>query len=76
MRSLAQIIEACGGAAAIAAASGGAITKDAVYKWPQIGIADRHWEILIRLADASAEELYQANRIARGQSAPVVEAAE
>ena len=66
MRTVVQIIEAAGGARAISTASNGTISADAVYKWPQIGIQDRHWEILIRLANASPDELYAANCAARG----------
>lgn len=65
MRSLPEIIKAAGGARGIEDASSGEIKRDAVYKWPQIGIPDRHWELVIRLALSSAEELYQANLAAR-----------
>jgi hypothetical protein len=79
MRSLVEIIEAAGGAKSIEAATSGTIKRDAVYKWPQIGIPDRHWEVIIPLAGSSAEELYQANRIARsgeGGDRALAEAAE
>jgi len=66
MRSLSEIIEAAGGPRGIESASDGAITRDAVYKWPSIGIPDRHWEVLIPLAASTPEELYRANRAARG----------
>ena len=75
MRTLNEIIEAAGGPGGIEARSGGAITRDAVYKWPTIGVPDRHWELLITHADSSAEELYQANRVARGARAEAREAA-
>ena len=65
MRTVAEIIKDAGGPRAIHEASGGSITKDAVYKWPQIGISDRHWAILIDLAGASPGELFEANRMAR-----------
>jgi hypothetical protein len=63
-----QIIKQAGGASAIAEASGGAIKKDAVYKWPSIGIPDRHWPILIERAHVSAEQLFSANVVARTPS--------
>lgn len=63
--TISKIIKASGGAAVIADASGGAIKKDAVYKWPAIGIPDRHWPILINLAGVTAQELYLANVAAR-----------
>jgi hypothetical protein len=65
MRTVAQIISDAGGAAAIADASQGAIKKDAVYKWPTIGIQDRHWPLLMSLTEVSAEELFAANQAAR-----------
>lgn len=69
MREIKQIISDAGGAAAIAATSGGAFKIDAVYKWPDIGIPDRHWPLIIKLASSSPEELYAANVNAR--SAPI-----
>jgi len=65
MRNIADIIKAAGGAKAIHEASNGAITRDAVYKWPSIGIPDRHWVLLMSLTETSAEELHLANRLAR-----------
>jgi hypothetical protein len=75
MRTLAQIIEAAGGPRAIAEASGDRVKKDAVYKWPTIGIPDRHWPLLMSLTTVSADELFEANRAARAAS-PAAEAAE
>lgn len=63
--SISDIIERAGGASAIAEASKGRIKKDAVYKWPSIGIPDRHWPILIQRANVTAEQLYAANLAAR-----------
>lgn len=70
MRTIEQIISDAGGARAIEAAapvSDGkpAFKTDAVYKWPTIGIPDRHWPILIKLAGATPDELFEANRLAR-----------
>lgn len=67
--TIAQIIKQAGGATAIADASAGAIKKDAVYKWPSIGVPDRHWQILIERAGVTAEQLYAANLAARGVAA-------
>lgn len=68
MRRVSEIIEAAGGAQAIEIASAGQISRAAVYKWPGIGIPDRHWPVLIRLADTNAEELFRANLAARSQT--------
>jgi len=69
MRTISEIIKAAGGAKAIEAASCGSITTDAVYKWPGIGIPDRHWETIIPLAGSSPDELYAANIAARSAAA-------
>ncbi|EXL06237.1 hypothetical protein BG46_15810 [Brucella anthropi] len=65
MRNITDIIKAAGGAKAIHEASNGQITRDAVYKWPTIGVPDRHWVLLMSLTETSAEELHLANRLAR-----------
>jgi hypothetical protein len=65
MRTIEQIIAAAGGPKAIEAAGQSAFKVDAVYKWPTIGIPDRHWPILIELAEATPAELFAANRVAR-----------
>lgn len=70
MRTITEIIKAAGGARVVAEALKSDLTKDAVYKWAQIGIPDRHWETVIRLADSSPEELYQANLAARAPNEP------
>lgn len=67
--TIAQIIKRAGGAVAIADASGGAIKKDAVYKWPTIGVPDRHWHILIDRAGVTEAQIYAANLAARGVAA-------
>ncbi|MGH6861672.1 MAG: carph-isopro domain-containing protein [Phyllobacterium sp.] len=66
--TISEIIKAAGGATAIATASAGAIKKDAVYKWPSIGIPDRHWSVIMQLAPVSPEQLYAANVLARSAS--------
>ena len=62
------IIETAGGRDTIANATG--VTADAIYKWPKIGIPDRHWGDLIRLSGnkLSPAILHKANQKARGQS--------
>ncbi len=63
--TISEIIRRAGAPAAIAAASQGKITAEAVYKWPKIGIPDRHWTLLIELSGATADELLAANVLAR-----------
>lgn len=78
MRTIPQIIEAAGGPRQVSEATGGRIKADAVRKWPQIGIPDRHWPVLIELAQATPDELFEANRAARtaDPAQPQPEAAE
>jgi len=65
MRTISEIIKAAGGARTIHEASGGAFKTDAVYKWHEIGVPDRHWPLLMTLTDATPEELFEANIKAR-----------
>ena len=65
MKSVPDIIKAAGGPVAVAAASNGEISAEAVYKWPKIGIPDRHWPLVMPLADATADEMLAANIAAR-----------
>lgn len=73
MRTVTQIIEACGGPEAIEAAAGPHPTKDgkpklshwAIRKWPQSGIPEWHWPLLMGLSDLTVEELHAANEAAR-----------
>lgn len=65
------IIADCGGVSAIHKASAAqvgeadAIKRDAVYKWPTIGIPDRHWPLVMGLSGATADEMLAANVAAR-----------
>ena len=68
MRTISQIIDDAGGPQRIKEAAS-KLTADAVRKWRSFGVPDRHWPILIDLAGATPAELYEANRIARLQSA-------
>lgn len=63
--TVADIIKRAGGAPAIETASDGEVKAGAVYKWPKIGVPDRHWPLLMRLSGASADELLTANIAAR-----------
>ena len=68
MRDLKKIIRDAGGPKAISGASQETdwpIASKSVYDWPQIGVPDRHWPILIELARATLSELFEANRKAR-----------
>jgi len=62
-----DIIKRAGGASAIAAAApaDAPVTIEAVYKWPKIGIPDRHWPWIMQLAGVTADELLTANVAAR-----------
>lgn len=68
-RTVREIIEAAGGPMVIAAASEGSVTAEAVYKWPRIGIPDRHWTFILPLARATADEMMAANVAARSETA-------
>jgi hypothetical protein len=77
MRTVTQLIADAGGARAIALASESTphtIGFDAVYKWPKIGVPERHWPLLISLAAATVQEIYDANRMTE-RDAPVEGAA-
>ncbi|WP_375142885.1 hypothetical protein [Pelagibacterium sp. 26DY04] len=53
----------------MASDTGKKFQPDAVYKWPKIGIPDRHWPTIIRLAGCTAQDLFEANLAARGVAA-------
>jgi len=68
MKTIPQIIEAAGGLKAVAEKTG---LKDGVRKWPDIGVPDRYWAVLIDLVPGlTPEDLYDANRAAREAAAP------
>jgi hypothetical protein len=75
MRTVSDIIEAAGGAKGIASESNGSVSAEAVYKWPRIGIPDRHWPLVMPLAQATAAEMLAANIAARSPSPSTEEAA-
>ena len=69
-----EIIKAAGGRDVVAKATG--LTPDAIYKWPKIGIPDRHWGTLINLSGNSldAARLHKANqRVRADQPTPETE---
>lgn len=71
MRNIPEIIKAAGGPRKLhehITARGTKFTIDAIYKWPTIGIPDRHWPLLIKLAKATPEELFKANSAARAKT--------
>ena len=70
MRNVRKLIADAGGPKKIAAASEKTdyeIEAKSVYDWPRIGIPERHWPILAKLAKASAEELHRANNVVRAK---------
>ena len=67
--TISEIIKLAGGASAIERESGGSVTAEAAYKWPKIGIPDRHWPLIMRLTRATADQLFRANVVARAPSA-------
>ncbi len=72
-----DVIRSAGGPAAIIKASeaaGTPITRDAVYKWRQTGIPDRHWPVLIGLTDLHPDDLYAANCAVRNIPARIIPA--
>jgi hypothetical protein len=71
-RDISGLIEDAGGAIAIheRAESGGIkISRWAVYKWKTSGIPDRHWSMVCEMANATPNEIYDANQRARSQAA-------
>lgn len=42
--------------------AGRPITVKGIYKWHSIGIPQKHWPVVMRLADVTETELYEANR--------------
>lgn len=66
-----EIIDRAGGAITIAKESDSGISADAVYKWPKIGIPDRHWPLVMRLSGVSADEMLAANVEARSAAGAV-----
>ena len=66
-RSISELIEEAGGASKVSTAL--KVSPDAVYKWRDIGIPDRHWPVILPLTGASADELLAANISARTKGA-------
>jgi hypothetical protein len=69
--TIADIIREAGGPSTIERAFAvrqKSVTRDAVYKWRNTGIPDRHWPIIIELTDRTPSEIYEANLLARGET--------
>lgn len=60
MRSIAELIKACGGAKVIAHALKRP-DHSFVQKWHRNGIPDRCWPVVMRLSGATTDELFNAN---------------
>lgn len=73
--TITEIIKACGqgsfaeGARRIAEQCGGGFQAASVYKWPQIGIPEIRWRVVIDLHDGelTPAALYAANNRVRGE---------
>lgn len=65
METVGDIIKAAGGAAKIGRATG--LDRTTPLKWKESGIPERHWPEVTKLSGASAEQIYAANRRARGE---------
>lgn len=69
-RTIRQILDAAGGFKKVSEAIGyDRLSSDAVRKWPQSGIPDRYWSVIIKLAGSSAAELFDANETVRAGKA-------
>lgn len=68
MKSVSEIISACGGPSGIEAASGNRVSHWAVRKWPTIGIPERHWPLLMTLQPLTAEQIFIANKVAKAHA--------
>jgi hypothetical protein len=70
--TITEIIEKAGGREKVAAAlseargAGKEIKPDAIRKWPDIGIPDRHWPTIIAMVPGlTPQDLFDANVAAR-----------
>ena len=80
MRNVTDIITAAGGPEVIARHLPKKVNKrtgekvdrtSAVYKWKKLGIPERHWPLLLKLSDElTIDDLFAANRKARGEKMP------
>jgi hypothetical protein len=72
-RTVEDLIKAVGGRKAAAGLTGSG--GYAPYKWPKIGIPEKHWPVFIEHAGASPDEIFAANQRARAASKEKGEAA-
>lgn len=73
VRTIQDIIDAAGGAPALAKASEHSakpVRVDAVYKWPRKGIPSWHWPLVIEMAGVTAMDLLAANQALLQSPAP------
>ena len=64
-----DVIKRCGGPLKIKDESAGTIESDRTpYKWPRVGIPERHWSLITRLSGVEAPELHELNERARQES--------
>lgn len=66
MKSIRELLLAAGGYKAVAEMCG--VSHSAVKHWPKIGIPQKHWDVFIDAAGATAEELHHATGQARARS--------
>ncbi len=70
MKTVREIIEAAGGPREIAKAAKKTrykLVAKSVYDWPTIGIPEKHWATIMRLANVTADELHRANEAVRSR---------
>jgi hypothetical protein len=70
MKTVRDIIAAAGGPREIARAAKKSrykLVAKSVYDWPTIGIPEKHWATILKLADVSVAELHQANEAVRAR---------
>jgi len=75
MRTIIEIIQACGGVMKIAEASDGNLSDWAVRKWPASGIPEKNWALIRSLTEIETDELHAVNEAARSARASQGEAA-
>lgn len=72
MRSIREIIDDAGGPQKIAAFSKKSrhpVAIKTVYAWMANGIPEKHWDLMVRMTQATPDELYAANKPLRRPSA-------
>ncbi len=70
MKNVRDIITEAGGPREIAKAAKKSrykLVAKSVYDWPTIGIPEKHWATIMRLAGVTADELHRANEAVRSR---------